>query len=197
MLLGCNSLKKNRNKDNSKELLQLMSGSFSSAKQARNDTAYYNIKLEMHPIWVNRKNEQWLYVEQAVAKAPNRPYRQRIYQLVRVNEDLYQSIVYTLPNPKAFVGQWKKPAAFDSLSPDNLERREGCDVYLRKVADKYYRGATKEGTCKSNLEGASFATSEVEIFADKVISWDRGFDEKGIQVWGAAKGGYIFDRIEK
>jgi hypothetical protein len=26
----------------------------------------------------------------------------------------------------------------------------------------------------------------------KIVSWDRGFDASGAQVWGAEKGGYIF-----
>lgn len=193
---NCNGLKKSNKKDNTKELVNLMTGSFSSAKQAKKDTAFYDISLQMYPIWQNRKDGNWLYVEQAVSNAPNRPYRQRVYKIEKVNDELFRSIVYTLPNPKDFIGKWKNPTAFDVINPDSLALRDGCDVYLRKVADKYYRGATKEGTCKSTLRGASYATSEVEVFADKIISWDRGFNEKSEQVWGAEKGGYIFNRLE-
>jgi hypothetical protein len=31
--------------------------------------------------------------------------------------------------------------------------------------------------------------------ADRIVSWDRGFDGDRRQVWGAEKGGYIFGRI--
>lgn len=193
---SCNGLKKINKKDNTKELVSLMTGSFSSAKQAKKDTAFYNIVLEMYPIWQNRKDGNWLYVEQALSKRPEKPYRQRVYKIEKVNDELFRSIVYTLPNPKDFIGKWKTPTAFDVINPDSLALRDGCDVYLRKVADKYYRGATKEGTCKSTLYGANYATSEVEVFTDKIISWDRGFNEKSEQVWGAEKGGYIFNRLE-
>jgi hypothetical protein len=27
-----------------------------------------------------------------------------------------------------------------------------------------------------------------------ILSWDRGFDANGNQVWGAEKGGYIFKK---
>jgi CpeT protein len=46
--------------------------------------------------------------------------------------------------------------------------------------------------CPSNLRGATYATSEVVVQHDKMISWDRGFDSRDKQVWGAEKGGYIF-----
>ena len=175
-------------------LVQLMTGTFSSTKQAKKDTAFYDISLQMYPIWSNKKEENWLYVEQALSSAPNRPYRQRIYKVQRLSKDLYESQVYTLPNPKRFIGKWQSPDYFNRITPDSLTLQSGCSVYLRKVAKDYYRGATKEGTCESTLRGAAFATSEVEIFANKIVSWDRGFDKENNQIWGAEKGGYIFDK---
>jgi hypothetical protein len=32
----------------------------------------------------------------------------------------------------------------------------------------------------------------VVLGADRMVSWDRGWDATGAQVWGATKGGYIF-----
>jgi hypothetical protein len=32
------------------------------------------------------------------------------------------------------------------------------------------------------------------IDRDKMITWDRGFDENSNQVWGATKGGYVFKK---
>ena len=54
-------------------------------------------------------------------------------------------------------------------------------------------GHTNIKTCKSTLRGANYATSEVEITSEKIISWDRGFDIEGNHVWGATEKGYIFD----
>ena len=31
--------------------------------------------------------------------------------------------------------------------------------------------------------------------AASLASWDRGFDEAGVQVWGATEGPYVFDRL--
>ena len=104
---SCNSLKKVSKKDNTKELVSLMIGSFSSAKQAKKDTAFYDITLQMYPIWENRKDGNWLYVEQSLSKKPEKPYRQRVYKIEKVDDELFRSIVYTLPNPKDFIGKYK------------------------------------------------------------------------------------------
>jgi hypothetical protein len=192
--IGCTSTKKSSNTNDVEQLVNLMTGTFNSASQAQKDSAFFDISLQMYPIWQERNDGKWLYVEQAVSAAPQRPYRQRVYKVEKIGSDLYQSVVYTLPNPKRFIGKWNSPNAFNSISPDSLNERTGCTVYLRKISDNYFRGATKYGTCESTLRGASFATSEVEVFENKIVSWDRGFDKNGKQVWGAVKGGYVFDR---
>ena len=48
--------------------------------------------------------------------------------------------------------------------------------------------------CPSSLQGATYATSQVDLLDDRMVSWDRGFDDTGKQVWGATKGGYEFIR---
>jgi hypothetical protein len=32
----------------------------------------------------------------------------------------------------------------------------------------------------------------VELSENMLLSWDRGFNTEGVQVWGAEKGGYRF-----
>jgi hypothetical protein len=65
---------------------------------------------------------------------------------------------------------------------------------LLKRADKVFVGSTGATSCGSDLRGAKYATSEVTLSKKQLISWDRGFDSNGVQVWGAKKGGYIFDK---
>ena len=192
----CVSTKEGSAKGGIDMLKELMTGSFSSEKQAKKDSTYYNITLKMYPIWEDRKEEHWLYVEQAVATAQNRPYRQRVYKIERAGENVFRSIVYTLPNPKRFVGKWSTPEAFNAITPDSLTLRDDCAVYMKRMARKYFKGETKIGSCKSSLRGATYATSQVEVFKNKIVSWDRGFDNDDEQVWGAEKGGYIFDKLD-
>jgi hypothetical protein len=178
-----------------KELLKLrewMSGSFSSTIQAQSDTSYFDIRLEMTPIWTSRTDGCWLYVEQATAAKLDRPYRQRVYRLSRINETTIQSEVFTLQEPLRFAGAWKEPKKFNPFTPDSLSKKDGCAIILRLSGDTAFVGSTVGRECPSDLRGAVYATSEVVITSTYLFSWDRGFDSTRVQVWGATKGGYRF-----
>ncbi|MEM1358758.1 MAG: chromophore lyase CpcT/CpeT [Bacteroidota bacterium] len=172
------------------ELKVAMSGAFNSSAQAESNDAYYNILLHMQPIWKDQPGH-YLYVEQAVASAADKPYRQRVYRLEQRGKRLI-SHVYELPEPGRFIGAYADTDRLKVIGPDDLIERKGCAVYLKK--DKYgvYRGSTKKKSCKSSLRGASYATSRVSITNDFIQSWDRGFNAEGEQVWGATEGGYMF-----
>jgi len=175
-------------------LVDYMCGSFSSKEQAEKDSSYFNIELEMVQIWKDRTDGPWLYIEQAVAESKDKPYRQRVYQLIKRSDGKIESIVYTIPDPLRFSGDYKKEFPLLRLTPDSLLLREGCDVVLYRTDYGYFEGGTIDNKCSSYLRDASYATSEVMIDKDKMISCDRGFDENGNQVWGATKGGYIFKK---
>jgi hypothetical protein len=177
-------------------LLTWMQGSYNSEEQSRNDSDYYNISLEMKKIWTNNTDGYWLYVEQAVAKTKDQPYRQRIYHLI-FEDDLIKSIIYSLPNEKKFIGGWKNTEIFNDLVPDSLQERKGCEVIIKRPDENTFIGSTVEKNCSSNLRGASYATTEVTILKNTLLSWDRGYNDKDEQVWGAVKGGYVFKKIKK
>jgi CpeT protein len=171
-----------------------MTGSFNSAEQAAADSSYYDIRLEMVPVWMERSDGIWLYVEQAVAGATDRPYRQRVYRVVALEENLFKSEVYTIPDAPAYARAWEEGPALPGVTPEDLGLRKGCAVLLRRSANGDYAGATIGRCCSSELRGAAYATSEVIISDGRIESWDRGFDVSGEQVWGAEAGPYVFLR---
>lgn len=175
------------------ELAQWMEGSFSSEAQAQLDPEnYFDIRLFMTPIWTERRDGPWLYVEQAAGRALERPYRQRVYHLVEERDGGVRSEVYLLPgDPLTYAGAWATPEVFAISSPDLLNLREGCDIILHRVGE-LWMGSTEGQRCPSSLGGASYATSEVTIGPGYLQSWDRGFDAQGEQVWGATEGPYDF-----
>lgn len=176
------------------DLLEYMTGSFSSKEQSEADSNYLNIELEMVQIWKDRTDGPWIYVEQAVSETKEKPYRQRVYQIKQISGGKIESIVYSIPDPLRFAGDYKKEFPLLRLTPDSLLLKEGCEVVLYRTDYGYFEGGTIDNNCPSELRSASYATSEVIIYNDKMISWDRGFDENGNQVWGATKGGYIFKK---
>lgn len=190
LLESCHTYRSGKAGSDLDRLQSYMTGSFHSGVQAARDSSYFDITLHMYPIWKERGH--WMYVEQAVTARQKEPYRQRIYELVDKGAGVFESRVYMLPDPQSWVGAWKKKGAFDRLKPEDLELKAGCEVILKKKSDGAFSGSTGVQTCPSELRGASYATSMVTIDKHKIVSWDQGFNHEGIQVWGAAKGGYEF-----
>lgn len=199
-LMACTGTKeivsKTKSSDELIKVLDLMTGTFSSREQAQQDSAFFNINLVMYPIWKNDPSAKWLYVEQAVTANLSKPYRQRIYKLTRTTSGQIESSVFELPDPAKYIHAWDTPQLFDQISASDLKVREGCSVFLQKKSNQHYAGATLPGKCISTLRGASYATSEVEVFSDRIVSWDRGWNDQKEQVWGAVKAGYVFMKIK-
>lgn len=191
-IIGCNCSKSSvSQKDSSelKELVSIMQGQYSSEAHSKRDTSYFNISLRMVPIWKNKGH--FLYVEQAMFSKQEKPYRVRIYKITQ-NGDQFISQIHTLKDEKAWIGKWKTPEAFDALTENDIELKQGCEVVLKRVGKNKFSGKTGDKTCPSELRGASYATSIVTVTENEILSWDQGFDKNGKQVWGAENGGYEF-----
>lgn len=176
--------------------LSMMIGSFSSGEQASKDEDYFDIRLHMVRIWNDSPDGAWLYVEQAMAASLKRPYRQRIYRLTEQPDGTVRSEVYLLPGEALkFAGSWKTPKSFDKIKSTDLKKKDGCDVLLRRGGAEAFDGETQGKGCASDRSGAAYTTSQVHLDREWLITWDRGFDADGNQVWGADKGGYRFKRV--
>ncbi len=197
LISSCSSknLQSDQLKVDESELANWMSGTFNSYRQAQQDTDYYNINLRMLPIWEDRTDGKWLYVEQAIASMQDRPYRQRVYHIQKTDKYSIESVVYRLDSQARFIQAHADHPLFEKINPDSLKIREGCKIVMTKSA-KGYVGSTVEKECASNLRGASYATSEVVITENAILSWDRGYDAQDEQVWGAVKSGYLFEKID-
>lgn len=180
--------------DKKELLLDWMVGHFDSEQQSIADKDFFNIHLNMKRIWLQQK-DAWIYVEQAAASHLEKPYRQRVYQVQALSKTEFVSKVYTFDNPLNYAGEYSKLRPLASLTPKDLALKPGCAVYLSwNEASQSFSGATDNSTCKSTLRGASYATSEVTVTKDQILSWDRGWNGQGEQVWGAVKAGYQFMR---
>lgn len=175
------------------KLAEMLAGSYTSEKQHNRDTTnYFDIRLSISRIWNSRTDGYWFYVEQAVASYYDKPYRQRVYHLTQREDGSFESAVFTMNAPLRFVH--RPDLCETTLSVDSLISREGCSVILKQTARNRFEGSTEGKSCPSDRQGATYATSEVALTKNKLISWDRGYDKNDIQVWGATEGGYEFVR---
>ena len=174
-----------------------MTGTFSS--RAQHEAApddYFDIRRVMLPGWQERGDGPWLYVEQALAQNPAKPYRQRVYHLRSEGAGRVVSDVFTLPaDPLQFAGTWNEEKALCCIKPEDLTPRAGCSIHLVRRDDGAWVGSTDGRGCASDLRGASWAESRATLTDGLLEAWDQGFDADGKQVWGPTKGPYRFVRI--
>ncbi len=173
-------------------LYRYLEGRFDSADQAAAQPSYFAISLAVCEATLEGEDARALYVEQAFADTPAEPYRQRVYLVEPVDATTAVTTVLALENPAAWIG-----ACDDGTAPafvaDDVSLREGCGVTMSWNGTQFDGGTT--GTdCASDINGASYATSDVTITETQMSSWDRGFDAAGTQVWGAVDGPYVFVR---
>ena len=176
------------------EVAAWMRGTFASTDQhhaAPKD--FFDIRLVMLPIWTERDDGPWLYVEQAVATATTKPYRQRVYHLIALPDGRVRSDVYTLPgDPLPHAGAWTKPRPLAGITPDALSLRGGCSIVLQRRDATTWVGSTEGDGCPSERSGAAYATAEVTLTPAGMFTLDRGYDAQGKQVWGSTQGAYHF-----
>jgi hypothetical protein len=177
------------------EVFQLMSGSFSNQAQAHNDTAFFDISLHSRPMWQDRQGEHWLYIELAMAGKVQEPYRQRVYSYSLFNDTTVACKVYSIKgDSKKYAGDWRKNQPLDGLTPDDLEAKDGCTIYFHRTGRSIYDGSTVGSGCANTMRGAAYATSVTHLDKVSMMTWDRGYDSSGKQVWGTTKGGYDFKK---
>ena len=139
---------------------------------------------------------QAFYLEQALAESEDKPYRQRVVLLTRLDGRLVNRL-YRLKRPEAFVGAWREPARLSGLGREELQLDEGCDLVWTRASDTLFTGVAGEaGTCRTALRGATHVASKVELAADSITSLDQGFDDAGAHKWGPPPGaaGHVFAR---
>lgn len=176
-------------------LATLLTGSFTSADQALADKNYRHTTLHTVRIWQDRSDGPWLYLEQALAVAPDQPYRQRVFQLVAAPDGSLETRVFTLDDPIKATGAWRKTVPLSEFTPNHLTFNEGCTVHFRAMPDGAFVGSTRGDGCPSDMRGATHATTEATLTSEKIVWWERGFNATGRQVWGSATGGYVFKRV--
>ena len=171
-----------------------LAGRFDSLDQSIADPTYYDIQLHACPVEAPELGEHVLYIEQALLSNVQSPYRQRLYVLSSQSDDTVRSTIYTISNEDDFIGLCNRDE-IATFEVGSYEKRTGCDVVLTYNGIGF-EGSTDDGTCPSDMNGATYATAIVTTTPDTITSWDQGWNDQGEQKWGAIDGAYIFQRRE-
>lgn len=181
---------------NSREVGSCMAGNFSSEAQSKAAPAFEDIRVHLRPIWVDRIDGLWLYMEQSLATTPDKPYRQRVYQIVDGNDaDSVDCRMYALPGDALqYAGEWKVERPMRKLTADLLLPISGCTITLRKNEDSSWSGSTQPNECVPPASSGVSSMTSLKIDHDGFEVWDRTLNAEGQQVGGSTAGPYLFKR---
>lgn len=175
-----------------KELYNLLQGTYTSEKQAQQDSSYHHIILKFIPVWEERKGH-WIYAEMTANNAPQTPFAQRVYNIASTKTGLVSLISYELKQPDRFSGKWET-TVFNSLTKKDLILRQGCSLEFEKTENKFI-GETQSKKCRSSLNNTAYTLSKMTVSENRILNWRRGFDKDEQMIWGNPSGAYILEEV--
>ncbi|MGU5661787.1 chromophore lyase CpcT/CpeT [Aeromonas sanarellii] len=175
-------------------LLSWFTGEFSSQEQATFDARFTSAELRLVEIWPGEGPFRWVYAEQFLTERAVRPFRQRIYRFSPLPDGRILMAELTMPRATDFAGAWRQPELLDSLTPQQLSLREGCEIWLTRQPGGDYRGHTQVGHCATDFGGATTLVQYLWIGPDSVRLLDRAYDNGARQRWGSPGEGYVYLR---
>ncbi len=175
-------------------LLSWLSGDFSSKEQAGYDSRFTSAELRLREIWPGYQGYRWVYAEQYMTLRSIRPFRQRIYRFSPAPDGRILMAELTMPRAIDFAGAWRQPALLDSLTPQQLSLRHGCEIWLSRTASGEYAGHTRVGHCATDFGGASTLVQHIWIGPNSIRLLDRAYDNQGGSRWGSPGEGYVYLR---
>ena len=178
------------------QLAAWMTGVFNNHKQANHNLAYADVQQAIIPIWQDREDGYWFYIQQMVSEQQDGLVRQRVYHLSRINHDLMEIKIFSLKHPAEHVEALNNPSLLSSLSTDMITPQQGCSIILRRLNAESFAGSTLGEGCPGEFPGGTYSTSQLVITAHQMISWERDFDRSGKQISGATMSGYILIKQE-
>ena len=175
---------------NIKRYTKSISGVFWTEEQHRRDSTFDNVIVRTNLIRKDDDGTYWMYTEQGEVKDYT-PYRKRVYELKEVEGVIWQRIYY-IKDEKRF-----SYLNSTEITQEDVIPKEGCDIWIIVDDDGNYNGNTDGKNCVATFRGSSYVTTDFWVYKGKILSWERGWNENGEQVWGSERGYYIYKKISK
>ncbi|EDM68285.1 MAG: chromophore lyase CpcT/CpeT [Moritella sp.] len=154
-----------------------------------------NIGLQVLPIWQDRLDGEWLYVEGRIIGSSRKPFRQRILQLVATPNGLIRLYSYSIPRASDFSGAYYAPQVLASLTQSQLSISNNCELLIELKVTNTFVGETDTDSCMMKT-GIPFMTSFFAVSAVNISFLDGGYDQFGQLVSGRFDVPVTFLKIE-
>jgi len=180
-----------------------LAGEFENADQAQAEPAWYvRLRLWLRPVPLFASDSITLFAEQANALKLDQPYRQRLWRLRDVGQQL-QVEFYQLREPEVWQGGGRDRDRLASLTPDAATPLTDCTLPIacsgNSPATWQFRTlAPPDYRCHFSARGRQYAVFlGFTVEASQLLTHDKGLDlATGRATWGALLGPYRFARLQ-
>lgn len=191
--------------ENYEDYKNMISGRFSSYPQTLVDTTKSDVLIRTKYLF-EKDGYSLFYTQQGEwYKEIFYPYRQRIYKTKNEGSHIILEI-HTIDVPYDVMSEGETSFVVDekkiiqSLENGGMVKKQGCDIELIQVYSQNGKpilyGSTNEKDCVATFNGSTYTEVQFLIFPKYLISWERGYDNNGKQVWGPEESPYIFFKIK-
>ncbi|ERT05719.1 hypothetical protein M595_4327 [Lyngbya aestuarii BL J] len=184
------------------EVVSYLTGVMETSAQAQAVTGAPSVRMTTCVVKVadadeitQRSPAIFLYQEQAMTSNPQKPYRQRFLQISpSADGQKVESATFVPPNLRALVNFCSQPESERLVTIEDIGDYR-CSVFLQPAGSQYI-GQTQPEGCPANYKGAVTITNRITLDAQSMETFDRGYDQKGNQIWGAEDQSYQYQRID-
>jgi hypothetical protein len=175
-----------------------MVGHFTTLIIAESESTSDGLQRFVVPVWLDREDGPWLYIEEATTNQPDEPTSQLVMNIRLGYHGQVRCEVYDLPgDPIVHANAWNEPDALSSISPQQCDYRSGCTIDLHLYGQDVYVGSTNGRGCPDQYLNGAFMTIRQQIGALSMTRWVRGFTTDGVLLWGSPDTPEVFYRLTK
>ncbi len=154
-----------------------------------------NVTLHILPIWQERSDGKWFYIESNIINKMTKPFRQRILQFVATPSDHIRMYTYRIPRATDFAGAYFSPELLASLTPSQISIRNGCELNIKHKMTDIFVGESDHLACFSKVNGGQLMTTFLSLSEYSLSYWNRGTNENGRVVLGDEQAPMSFIKI--
>ncbi|MBM4178423.1 MAG: hypothetical protein FJ211_03710 [Ignavibacteria bacterium] len=173
------------------EVSSWIEGSYSTERQAKQDTAFRNERMEIRRIWMDRTDGVWFVLERFEPEMQSKPFQQRVIHIHGVEENLTEVRTFVWKDASTATELWKNPEKAAQFSVEDIRLQRGCEMYLQRNSSAFF-GGTHGTACSGGRAGVSYLNISISIADQSIALWERGYSVDNKQILGSVKGPYYY-----
>lgn len=165
---------------NTKLLKQWLTG----VHQSTNETIHnqqIDLALEVLPIWQERPDGEWLYLESRIIDSNDKPFHQRIVHLVETINGNMRLYNYSIPRASDFAGAYYSPEILSSLTLSQLSLNSSCEFNVKLNKSRNFIAKAEEERCQRGDSDMLFMSTFFTISESYISFLDRDMFDEPVQ----------------